>query len=641
MPFTVIIPYRNGEQHIKRLLDTIPSYVNVVLVDDHSRDRSFIEGLAKEYRADYLRNGKRRYFTGAVNDGIEWVGSNYDTDVLILNQDTYFDNTYWIDWINQCLDEGFAMFGERIMGTHPAFEHGYIHGTFLYLTRDVVKECGLMDEEFFPLWGSTAAYQIKVARAGFNILPTHDIPGFVHKRLPNQRFGSSITELLAESNSAQRDLFIRTPPLISVVVPCYNYAHYLTDAVHSLVGGETSMGTVPQQTFTGFEVIIVDDASTDNTPEIGRKLANGWTNVHYLRLNQNVGTAEAVNYGVRASHGRYVTMLSADDMRTPESLEIMLREAQKRPDEFVYDTPAVYRNGQIEDNWPLPEYDPVQLLRRNMVPATWMVRRNHYEKANGIPKAFRDGREDWAFAVALLQVQVCGHRIENSGYLYRREGQNRTLRNTDSASMEMFQTRMTRTFPALYYGRIDPMGCCGKKKTNNVPVQQAVPSQTLAPQAMEQGMTLITYTGASVGSQRWRGPSGANYIFGANDRDRTKNVADMDVQYFLTIRENGRDAFMLTNTSETEHKPAAEPAPKAMVEIGEAPQEASPVADEGQSEVETTGDYDALPDDPGELTITDIKSLNLSAEDWVRLYEMEYEGKARKTLLDWLDDQVL
>src|SRR5690606_3781254 len=126
---------------------------------------------------------------------------------------------------------------------------------------------------------------------------------------------------LLEQEPEKKSLLIRTPPLVSVIVPCYNYGRYLDDCINSLIGGPTSLGEHLGQTMQSLEIIIVDDASTDGTPEIGARLAEAWKGIRYYRLDQNVGTAQALNFGIERAVGQYITFLSADDMREPDSIE--------------------------------------------------------------------------------------------------------------------------------------------------------------------------------------------------------------------------------------------------------------------------------------------------------------------------------
>ena len=94
--------------------------------------------------------------------------------------------------------------------------------------------------------------------------------------------------------------------LVSVVIPCYNQAHFLTEAIESVLA----------QTSRQFEIIVVDDGSTDNTAEVAAR----YPGIGYLRQD-NQGLAAARNTGLRHSQGDYLVFLDADDRLLPAALE--------------------------------------------------------------------------------------------------------------------------------------------------------------------------------------------------------------------------------------------------------------------------------------------------------------------------------
>lgn len=100
-------------------------------------------------------------------------------------------------------------------------------------------------------------------------------------------------------------------PLVSVIIPAYNSAHYLTGAVDSILA----------QTFTDFEILVIDDGSTDDT---GQVMARYGAPVRYIR-QPNSGVAAARNRGIAESQGRYVAFLDADDTWMPQKLERQVR----------------------------------------------------------------------------------------------------------------------------------------------------------------------------------------------------------------------------------------------------------------------------------------------------------------------------
>jgi len=101
-----------------------------------------------------------------------------------------------------------------------------------------------------------------------------------------------------------------TRPRVSVVVPCYNYGHFLPDAV----------GSVLDQRDVDVDVLVVDDSSTDGSAEVARQLAAGHRRVDVLVHEENMGHIATYNDGLGRVEGDYVVLLSADDMLTPGSL---------------------------------------------------------------------------------------------------------------------------------------------------------------------------------------------------------------------------------------------------------------------------------------------------------------------------------
>ena len=96
-------------------------------------------------------------------------------------------------------------------------------------------------------------------------------------------------------------------PTVSVVIPAYNAARYIEDAVDSVLG----------QTFKDVEVLVVDDGSTDDTAVV---LSRYGRPVRYL-WQENSGVSEARNRGIQESAGRYIAFLDADDTWFPEKLD--------------------------------------------------------------------------------------------------------------------------------------------------------------------------------------------------------------------------------------------------------------------------------------------------------------------------------
>ena len=106
-------------------------------------------------------------------------------------------------------------------------------------------------------------------------------------------------------------------PLVSVVIPTHNSGALL----------ERALGSVYAQTFRDFEIIVVDDASTDDTSE---RMQRHLDRVRYIKQD-HAGSAVARNRGILVSQGEYIAFLDADDLWLPEKLERQIELAKRHP----------------------------------------------------------------------------------------------------------------------------------------------------------------------------------------------------------------------------------------------------------------------------------------------------------------------
>lgn len=126
--------------------------------------------------------------------------------------------------------------------------------------------------------------------------------------------------------------------LLSVVVPAYNYAGYLNRCLSSVL----------QQMSEGVELIVIDDGSTDDTPDVARSLAINHANFSYVR-QENLGAAAARNHGVQLARGDFVLLLDADDELLPDTVPTVCDYLRKNPDvELLIGGRASFRSGKGE-----------------------------------------------------------------------------------------------------------------------------------------------------------------------------------------------------------------------------------------------------------------------------------------------------
>lgn len=113
----------------------------------------------------------------------------------------------------------------------------------------------------------------------------------------------------------------RGNPVVSIIIPTYNRAHLLGRAIQSVL----------DQTHQDFELIIVDDGSTDNTEEIVRSFSD--ERIRYIKHDKNRGGAAARNTGIKAARGEYIAFQDSDDEWLPEKLEKQIRVFETVPPE--------------------------------------------------------------------------------------------------------------------------------------------------------------------------------------------------------------------------------------------------------------------------------------------------------------------
>jgi len=114
---------------------------------------------------------------------------------------------------------------------------------------------------------------------------------------------------------------VKSAPLVSIGLPVYNGERYLEEAIDSVL----------EQTYEDFELVLLDNASTDRTPEICRAYAARDNRVRYHRNEQNIGHTGNVNRAVRLARGRYYRQHHDDDVLVPQCVERCVEVLENRP----------------------------------------------------------------------------------------------------------------------------------------------------------------------------------------------------------------------------------------------------------------------------------------------------------------------
>tara|TARA_B100001758_G_scaffold247953_1_gene269026 strand:+ start:10178 stop:10930 length:753 start_codon:yes stop_codon:yes gene_type:complete len=130
-------------------------------------------------------------------------------------------------------------------------------------------------------------------------------------------------------------------PLVSIITPCYNSSCFISESITSVIN----------QTYSNWELLVVDDKSTDNTKEIILSFSSNDQRIRPLFLDNNVGPAQARNFGIERSKGRYIAFLDADDVWFSNKLKNQLLFMQNNDIAFSYTTyQRISEDGLIKYN---------------------------------------------------------------------------------------------------------------------------------------------------------------------------------------------------------------------------------------------------------------------------------------------------
>ncbi|MEG4851629.1 glycosyltransferase [Microcoleus sp. B5-D4] len=179
-------------------------------------------------------------------------------------------------------------------------------------------------------------------------------------------------------------------PLISVIIPCYNQSHFLSQAVTSVIN----------QTYKNWEIIIVNDGSLDSTSTVAKN-AIAANPQHQIRLIEqtNQGISMARNTGISAANGEYILPLDADDILAPNALICLLEICLKSK------VPCIaFGSYQLfgTENRTVPSYDlysPKNIKQSNMICTSSLYHKSVWNLVNGYKAEMKEGYEDWEFWV--------------------------------------------------------------------------------------------------------------------------------------------------------------------------------------------------------------------------------------------------
>ena len=203
---------------------------------------------------------------------------------------------------------------------------------------------------------------------------------------------------------------------VSVIIPTYNRSELLKKAIKSL----------ENQSHQNFEIIIIDDFSTDDTAQVVRDMKDD--RIIYLKHDFNKGGSEARNTGIKRATGKFIGFLDSDDQWFPDKLERQLKQFEGQPDVGV-----VYTGVQVvnENNQPtrkiVPEYKGEilpKLFESNCIDTTSsiLVKKEVLDQVQGFDASL-PSCQDWDLYIRLAQVTKFDFVKESLVLFYHHSGE--------------------------------------------------------------------------------------------------------------------------------------------------------------------------------------------------------------------------
>lgn len=254
--------------------------------------------------------------------------------------------------------------------------------------------------------------------------------------------------------------------LVSIVIPCYNYAKYVDDAI----------GSVFAQTYKNIELIVINDGSTDNSDDVIRQAQKKYKFNYFKQTNK--GIVATRNKGVKLATGKYLVQLDADDVLPKNYIEVLVKEAAKQKADIYYTSAQDLITGKkVIDP---PEFSVEILKHHNYIHASSMVVTEKIKKYSYDPYLSDKGLEDWDMFLGMCLDGAIGLYVKKVSLQYRQhqdlKSRNERIKNNNQ-ELDAFRHILTKYitkypdqigYMILYLHFIDRLLIANRDNVNHV-----------------------------------------------------------------------------------------------------------------------------------------------------------------------------
>ncbi|MFE3871898.1 glycosyltransferase family 2 protein [Flavobacterium sp. ZS1P70] len=244
---------------------------------------------------------------------------------------------------------------------------------------------------------------------------------------------------------------------VSIIVPCYNQAEYLDEALQSVL----------DQTYNNWECIIVNDGSPDNTEEIAKIWMVKDLRFKYL-FQENSGLCSARNMGISHAQGEFILPLDADDIIAKHYLNLAVQSfAKDNSLKVIYCRAEKF--GIETGLWELPSFTLYNLSRNNLIFCSAFFKKKDWELVGGYDINMLYGWEDWEFWIAILKNGGNVKQLNEVGFYYRIKSNSmlRIINQENEKKMLSYLSVKHADFFVKQYGSFASMNHALMEEKNN------------------------------------------------------------------------------------------------------------------------------------------------------------------------------